>query len=324
MIGRRAFINGTLCLVGTTFSARAQRPPVRIAWLSPTTSTDGTIFFQELLTGLRERGFVDQDTAAIQPFWGEDSPDRVARLVGEVIGSKPDVIVAQGSAALAVKQAKPDIPVVFGYSGDPVQAGLVDSFARPGGKMTGISYLTLQLVGKRMELLKEVLPQAKHVAVLANPQHPGDRAERKASEDGAAAVGLQIKYFEARTIPQQMEALAAIEKAGVDAAMMFPVQNIISNRRAIAEWAIRTKTPTVSGWAQFAEGGNLMSYGPNLLAATRRLAAFAEAILKGTSPAELPVERPTRVELVVNLKAARALGISIPPSVLIRADNVIE
>lgn len=190
--------------------------------------------------------------------------------------------------------------------------------------MTGISYMTLELVGKRMELLREVLPKAKHVAVIANHQHPGDERERQASELAAKAVGLEITYFEAARTAQQVEALAKIEGASMDAVMLFPIQSVIANRRLIAEWSMKTRIPTMSGWAQFAEGGNLMSYGPNLLSANRRLAAFVDSILKGANPADLPVELPTRVEFAINMKAARALGVAIPPSVLIRADKVIE
>jgi putative ABC transport system substrate-binding protein len=324
MVSRRALLAAAASTIGLAFPVWAQRAPARIIWLSPTSEADSTIFYQELLTGLREQGLVDKQNVTIQPFWDVSSPQRAASVLADMGASKPNVIVTQGSTSLAVKPVAADIPIVFGYSGDPVQAGLVETIARPGRSATGVSYLTLELVGKRMELLKEVLPKAKHVAVVASPQHPGDQSERNASETAARALGLDVTFYEARTIPQQMEALAKIETSGADAVMLFPVQNIISNRHAIAEWSAKTKIPTISGWAQFAEGGNLMSYGPNLLAANRRLAAFVDNILKGSNPAELPVELPTRVELAINMKTARNLGVTIPPSVLIRADKLIE
>ena len=175
-----------------------------------------------------------------------------------------------------------------------------------------------------MELLREILPRAKRLAVLANPQHAGDQAERRASQAAAATLGLSIEYFEARNGAQLPDALAAIERSRSDAVMMFPLQFIISHRELIAEWAIRNRTPAISGWAQFAEGGNLMTYGPNLLDTYRRLASYVDRIVKGARPADLPVELPTRIELVVNLKAAKALGVPVPQSILLRADRVIE
>jgi putative ABC transport system substrate-binding protein len=219
-----------------------------------------------------------------------------------------------------MRRATTTIPVVFGYSGDPVEAGLVESLSRPGGNMTGISYLALDLVGKRIELVREVLPGAKRIAIVAQPQHPGDQGERRASQAAATALGLSLEYFESRNTAQLMDALAAIEKSRSDAV----VQNIILNRERIAAWALKSRIPAVSGWAQFAEGGNLMSYGPNLREASRRLAFYVDKILKGAKPAEIPVELPTRVELVVNLKAAKALGVTVPQTVLLRADQVIE
>jgi putative ABC transport system substrate-binding protein len=172
--------------------------------------------------------------------------------------------------------------------------------------------------------VKELLPGAKRIAVIAQPQHPGDRGERQASQRAATALGLELEYFESRNTGQLMDALAAIERTRSDAVVMFPVQNVILNRERIAAWAIKNRLPAVSGWAQFAEGGNLMSYGPNLREASRRLAVYVDRILKGTKPADIPVELPTHVELVINLRTAKALGLTIPQSVLLRAQRVIE
>ena len=184
--------------------------------------------------------------------------------------------------------------------------------------------MTMELVGKRMQLLKEMLPRARRVAVIAFPQHAGDQNERRVSEAAAATLGMTLEYFEARNSDEIATALAQIEKSRNEAVMMFPVQNVIAGRERIAQWSIRNRIPTISGWAQFAEGGNLMSYGPNLRAATNRLAYFVDRILKGAKPADLPVEQPVRVEFVVNARTAKALGITIPPVVLLRADRVIE
>lgn len=304
--------------------ATAQSSQFRVSWMSPTRVADGSPFLDELRRGLRELGYVEGRNLLLEAFWGEDSGERIDKLVAEVVASRPHVIVAQGGTAVAMRRATTTIPVVFGYSGDPVEAGLVDSLARPGRNLTGISYLALELVGKRIELIKEVLPGLKRVAVVANPQHPGDQAERRASQAAATALGLSLAYFEARNLAQLDEALTAIEKSGSEALVMFPVQNVIRNRERIAAWAVKNRLPVISGWAQFAEGGNLMSYGPNLRELSRRLAVYVDKILKGAKPADIPVELPTRVELVVNLKAAKALGVTVPPTVLVRADQVIE
>ena len=310
--------------LAAAFPAVAQPTRSRIAWTSPTKAADGSLFLEELRRGLRELGYVEGRNIVIEAQWGEDSPERIAAMVAKVVASRPDVIVAQGATAPPMRRATATIPVVFGYSGDPVAAGLVQSLSRPGGNLTGISFLALDLVGKRIELVREVLPGAKRIAVVAQPQHPGDEGERRASQAAASALGLVIEYYESRNSAQLMEALAAIEKSGSDAVVMFPVQNIILNRERIAAWALKHRVPAVSGWAQFAEGGNLMSYGPNLREASRRLAFYVDRILTGARPADLPVELPTQVELVVNLRAARALGVTVPQAVLLRAHRVIE
>ena len=302
--------------------AGAQSPP-RVVWVSPTASGEGGPFFEELRRGLRELGYVEGRSLKIEAAWSDSAPQR-AKLVAEVVAAAPAILVTQGSMGPLASKATATIPVVFGYSGDPVEAGMVDSLPRPGRNLTGISYLTLELVGKRMELLKEFLPKAKRIAVVASPDHPGDSAERRSSQAAAARLGIDIHYFELGRGRSVADILAAIENTGSDAAMFFPTQTVIANRALIAEWSLKRKIPTISGWAQFADGGNLLSYGPNLADASRRLAYYVDRILKGAKPGDLPVELPSRVELVVNQKAAQALGVSVPPSVRVRADRIIE
>jgi len=322
---RRKFLHalGAGALAGA-LPAAAQRAPFRIAWVSPTRASEASPFLDALRRGLQELGYVEGRNLVIEVRWGDDAAATMEQRTTQLVALRPDVIVTQGASAVAVHRLTATIPVVFGYSGDPVEAGFVESLARPGRNLTGISFLTLELVGKRVELLKEALPHVKRLAVVANPQHAGDQAERRASQTAAAVLGLALEYFEARNAAQLDDALAAIEKSRSDAVMLFPVALIISHRERIAAWAIKHRLPTISGWAQFAEGGNLMSYGPNLLESYRRLAAYVDRILKGAKPSDLPVELPTRVELVLNLKAARALGVTVPPTVLLRADRVIE
>jgi len=310
--------------LAASLRASAQSQQVRIGWLSNTHAGDANVFLDALRSGLRDHGYVEGRNLTIDARWGDDSDARSEQSARELIASRPRAIVAQGPAARTLQKHTTEIPIVFGFSGDPVEAGLAKSFAHPGGNLTGVTFLTLDLVGKRVELLKEMLPGAKRLAVVANPAHPGDTAERRVSEKAASSLGLAIEYFEARNGAQLLNALPAIEKSRSDAVMLFPLQFVISNRERIAQWAVNARIPAISGWAQFAEGGNLMTYGPNLVEIYKRLAWFADRIIKGAKPAELPVELPTRVEFVVNRKAATALGVAVPRSVLARANKVIE
>lgn len=322
---RRSLLKSLACgALAAALPASAQAKPLRVAWVSFTRASDGAVFIDELRGGLRSFGYVEGNNLVLDAYWADDSQQRLPEVVARMLASSPQIVVAQGIAVPALKAANPTVPVVFGFSGDPVEAGLVQTFARPGGNMTGISYLTLELVGKRLEMLREVIPGLKRVAILAAPQHPGDKAEREASATAAAALGIATTYFEAQSTAELDAAMAAMEKSGCEAVVMFPVQYVITHRERIAAWAIRTRLPTMSGWAQFADGGNLMSYGPNLRDCSARMAFFVDRIAKGTRPADIPVELPTRVEFVLNLKAAKALGVAIPPATVLRADRVIS
>ena len=263
--------------------AAAQPGPARVAWMSSTHASDGQLFFESFHEGLRERGRIEGRDLLLEQRWAEDRRDRGDALVQDVLAWRPDVIVTQGWIAQPVQRATTSVPTVFGYSGDPVQAGFVASLGRPGGNMTGVTFMTFDLVGKRVEMLTEMLPRAKRIAVIANSQHPGDATERRVSHAAADARGLALSYFEVRNREELVAALGAV-----------------------------------------AEGGNLLSYGPSLSAAFRSLAGPVERILKGTRPADIPVEQPTRFELVINMKAARALRLKLPQAFLLRADRLIE
>jgi len=325
VVSRRQFLlSAGSTIVATSAQVLAQGIPSRVVWVSPTPAADGSPFLDELRRGLRELNYVEGKNLVLEPYWGDNTPARLDKIMADAVASAPRIIVAQGGAALVAKKATASIPVVFGYSGDPVEAGLVESFARPRGNMTGSTYPALELVGKRIELMKEAIPSVKRIAVVANPSHAGDSSERRASQAAASKLGLTLEYYEVSNAAQLTEALAAIEKKRSDAVMMFPVQNIINNRERIAAWSVKNRIPAISGWAQFADGGNLMSYGPNLREASRRLAFYVDRILKGSRPTDLPVELPTQVEFIINLKMAKAIGINVPPSLLVRADRVIE
>ena len=231
--------------------ALAQPTPRRLAWLSSTDAADGAIFIDEFRRGLRERGWIEARNLVIQARWLDGRRDRIEPVIDELLAWKPDVIATQGAAARFVRLATETIPVVFG-SGDPVEAGLVASLARPGRNMTGISFMTTDLVGKRIELLKELAPKARRIAVVADPQHAGHSIERSVAEAAARSQGLEFAYHECRDRAELFATLAAIERAGSELVLFFPVALVIAERIAIAQWSLRHRIPTVSGWAQFA------------------------------------------------------------------------
>jgi len=325
MSGRREFLAATAAGAMTAaWPCIAQSTGWRIAWLAPGTREEGQPLLDALRLGLRELGYSEGRNLVIDAYWGDHSNARAAALAGEIVASQPQVIVTLGPTAVPASRASTTIPIVFAFSGDPIQAGFVKSFAQPGGNLTGISFLALELVGKRIELLKAMMPGLKRIAIVANAQHPGDQAERRASEEVAKAMGLEVEYFEAAGIAQLNGVLEAIPKTRCEAVVMFPIQSIISNSGRIAAWSLQHRIPAVSGWAQFAEQGNLMSYGARVRETFQRLATYVDRILKGAKPGELAVELPLHIELVLNLKTARVLGIVVPQSVILRADKVIE
>ncbi len=214
--------------------------------------------------------------------------------------------------------------MVFGFSGDPVQAGLVGGLARPGGNMTGVTFLATELVGKRLALLKEAAPAISRVAVMGASGHPGERSEWRAWEDTGRALGVSLQLFELKNAADLDAALTAVANGNMDAIHAFPDGVTAASRVRIAEFALSHHLPSVFGWKAYVEAGGLMSYGPNLENSWRQIAGFVSKILKGSRPADLPVEQPTRFELIVNLKTARALGLTMPPILLAGADEVIE
>jgi putative ABC transport system substrate-binding protein len=305
--------------------AGAQQARVlRIGWLSNSVAANSP-FFDAFRGGMRDLGYVEGRDLIIDARWGEGSAERTEQLAVELVRSKPDVIVtAGGPATHPLIRAGAAMPVVFGYSGDPVEGKVVDSLARPGRNFTGVTFLSFDLVGKRLELLKEVIPGLKRIAILANPQHAGEQGELRASQAAAKVLGLAVDYYPVRNDAECDDAVAAILKSHSEALDVFPDALLMRYSEKIAAFAAKNHIPAISGWAQFAERGNLMTYGPNLRDSYRRLATYVDKIVKGAKPADLPVELPTTVEFVVNLKSAKALGITIPKSLLLRANRVIE
>lgn len=323
MISRRELLValGTGAL-GTPRYAFAQQP-ARVGWIS-LDRAEGSPFFEAFRSGLHDLGWVEGRNLAIEARWAAGSRERLDLLAAELVASKPHVIVTQGGALQPFRRIGATIPIVFGFSGDPILAGFVESLARPGRNATGVSFLALELVGKRVELLKDMIPKLVRIAILASPEHPGEQAELRASEAAAKTLGLALEYFPVRTEPELELAFAAIPRSRSEAAVVFPDALTLRTRERIARFGLEQRMPIVSGWAQFAESGSLMTYGPNLRVSYRRLATYVDRILKGARPADLPVELPTTVELVVNMRTAAALGIKIPQPVLARSDQVIE
>jgi putative ABC transport system substrate-binding protein len=321
---RRRFIGAAGVLLAASVGWAQRRTQPRVAWIAQSPAKDAGLFLDAFRGGLRDLGYREGQNLTFDAYWGDDSFAVLNERASALVASKPDVIVTQGIAVYQVRRRTATIPIVFGFSGDPVEAGMVKTLARPGGNLTGVSFLTVELVGKRVELVRELLPNAKRLAVVAFPQHPGNQIEKRATDTAARAVGLTVQYFDVHGAPQLADALAKIAVGRTDALMLFPVQSVISQRERIAAWAVKNQIPTISGWSQFADAGNLMTYGPNLVVTYRRLAEYVDRILRGASPTELPVKYPARVELVVNARAAAALGVKIPPSVLLRADRIIE
>lgn len=295
----------------------------RVAWLGIGTPGTASSYLEGLRAGLSESGWVEGRNLTLSLYWatGFEDMEGVARTL---VASKPDAIVTQELMVYAVKPLNPQCPVIFGFSGDPVTGKLVDGLARPGGNFTGMSYLALDLVGKRVELLKDWLPDLRRIAILARPQHPGEDKERQASQAAAEKVGLAISYHPFRDAPELDGVLRSVVQDRCDAIVVFPDTSMFKMVERISSFAIDAKLPTVSGWGRFAEKGLLLTYGPNLHELYRSLGRYVDRVLRGTKPSELPVELPTKFELVVNLKTAKALGLTVPRALLATADQMVE
>jgi ABC-type uncharacterized transport system substrate-binding protein len=324
---RRSFCR-SLAIVPLAFAARASAQaaqPLRVAWASTESASSKSPYLEAFRSGMRELGYSEGKNLVIDPWWGEGTEANLAQQIGSIVRSKPDVIVAQGGLALRpLLAARLDLPIVYGVSMEPVEGGIAQSFAHPGGNATGMSFFALDLVPKRMQIMKEALPAMKRIAVLADPQHPGQHQEFAAAQAAAASLGLQVQYFPVHSAAELESSLAEIARGRFDAILAFADGFTQSYAGRIAEFSLQQRIPAVDGWSPFARVGNFMIYGPVLEECYRRLAVYVDKIRRGARPGDLPIELPTKVELVINLKTAKALGIAIPPALLVRADEVIQ
>jgi len=324
---RRAFVYGlTLGTLAAPLAVEALQTGkmYRIGFLfygAPGPSAEVDAFRQ----GLRELGYIEGQNVTIEYRFASGQVGRLPELAAELVRLKPDVIVTPGTpASLAAKQATGTIPIVFAGVADAVGAGLVANFARPGGNITGLTSISAELGGKRLELLKQVAPKASRVAVLYNPADRANVLVLKDLQGSAPALGLTLQPFEVREPGEFERAFVAMTRKRAQA--LFGATGVLTteHRQAIVDLAAKSRIPAMWGDREFVDAGGLMSYAGNFYGQVRRAATYVDKILKGAKPGDLPVQQPTTFELVINLKTAKALGLTIPPSILARADEVIE
>jgi putative ABC transport system substrate-binding protein len=299
----------------------------RVGFMHPAVPQNNTSpFLEAFRQGLRELGYVEGKNIQLEVRWGEGKLERLPALAAELVRLKVDVIVAASSpSVLAAKEATRTIPIVMPFSSDPVGDGLVASLARPGGNITGLSVMSPEVGAKRLQLLKEVLPKpSRAVGVLWNPSYTGMVARFRDAQRNAPAAGVEVRSLEVRDTRELEAALTAMTRQHTDALILLADPLTMSQRLRIVEFAAQARLPAMYEVSEFADAGGLMSYGHNPGEMCRRAAAYVDKILKGAKPGDLPIEQPTRFELVINLKTAKALGITVPQTVLLRADRLIE
>ncbi|HEV2056382.1 MAG TPA: ABC transporter substrate-binding protein [Methylomirabilota bacterium] len=314
-------------LLAVPLAAEAQAPAKvpRIGFLSARPPTDNPYFIESFRQGLRELGYVEGQNIAIEYRFAEGRPERLPALAAELVRLKVDVLVTAGPPAPeAAKQATGTIPIVFAVAADPVAVGLVASLARPGGNITGLASISPDLIGKQLELLKEVVPNISRVAVLQNPSNDSHPHTLRQAEGAARGLGVQLHIVQVRTPPEIDAAFAAMRSQRAGGVLVLRDPLFLTQRTQIAALAAKSRLPAVYGFREEAEAGGLMAYGASVPLMYRRAATYVDKILKGAKPADLPVEQPTKFELVINLKTAKALGLTIPQSLLLRADEVIH
>jgi putative tryptophan/tyrosine transport system substrate-binding protein len=321
-----------LCSVGATlfalcFSAQAQQSGkvARIGFLSPVSPSDTAHWHQAFRQGLRDLGWVEGKNISIEYRYAEGRADRLPDLAADLVRLNLDVIVvSSGTDALAAKNATRAVPIVMASAGDPVAIGLVESLARPGGNISGLSQIAPELAGKRLELLKEIVPKLSRVAVLWNPQGRTSTVGWKEIQLPARELRVQLHSLEVRSANDFDKTFEDATRARAGALVIMPDPLFVTNLKRIADFAATSRLPSIFHLTEFVDSGGLVAYGPDRSDMFRRAATYVDKILKGAKPADLPVEQPMKFELVINLKTAKQIGLTIPPNVLARADKVIR
>jgi putative ABC transport system substrate-binding protein len=323
---RRPFLSLTLAMttLPRCVAAQSAAKTARIGWLTAQREASLTPFLAAMRAGFVALGYTEGRNLLIQYRYGDDSLERVPELAAELVRLPVDLIMAQGVAVPMIAKLGLPVPVVYVFSGDPVSAGLADNLARPRANATGQTFMAAELNGKRLELIREIIPGLRRVAIVANPEHPGEHLERDYTREYGRRLGLRTDYFQTRTQDELNNAFTAMAKDPPQAISLFADGFAIQYRQSVIDFGFSHRVPVVSGWPVFARSGALLTYGPNLEASYRRMAYFVDRILKGARPSDLPIEQPTKFEFVVNRRTAKALGLEVPPSILLLADEVIE
>jgi putative tryptophan/tyrosine transport system substrate-binding protein len=324
---RRVILAATAAAALSPAMVRAQQKamPV-IGWLSGSSPGSSAPQMAAFRQGLGETGYVEGQNVTIEARWAENHDDQLPALAADLVNRKVDVITASGgpTPARVSKSSTSTIPIVFAIGGDPVATGLVASMARPGGNLTGVSYLVVELNPKRLDLLSQLVPQAGSIAVLVNPGNPNTAGVIREMQETARLDRAALRVLPASSEREIDAAFASLVQGHAGALVVQADPFFTSRREYLVALAARHAVPAIYSWRDFVTAGGLASYGPNLATVYRQLGIYTGKILKGAKPADLPVEQPTRLELVINMKTAKALGLTIPPSILARADEVIE
>jgi putative ABC transport system substrate-binding protein len=325
---QRRTVLGNACALALTrhvVCARAADKVLRLGWVTAQEPASLTPMVAGLRASLARLGYVEGSNVSIEFRYGDGSVQSVPEQVAELQRKPIDILLVQGGPAVNVVSTLPvTVPVAYVFSGDPVSAGFARSLAHPDSNMTGLTLLAAEMNGKLLEILREMVPSVRDVAIVANPEHPGSHIERDYTDGAARQLGLRTEYFPARTRDELASSLEAMAASPARALSIFSDSFAVANRRQILDFAIARKMPVMSGWPVFADSGALCTYGPRLVDSYARLASYVDRIAKGAKPADLPVERPTTFELVLNLKTANAIGLKLPQSLLVRADRLIS
>jgi putative ABC transport system substrate-binding protein len=317
-----------LCLALAAFAIAppwrlARAAARRVGFVSGGSADEAASFLAEVRGDLARRGYSEPESIAFELRYADGDFSRLAGFVAELERGQVAVIVTHGVATTPVVEAPRTVPVVYEFSADPTSSGIAADLAHPLLNATGVTLMMAELNGKRIELLKQIVPTMRHLGVLANALHPGQELERAAVEEKARQLGLRASAYTTRSEAELDAALAALAAASPEALLVLSDGFVVTHRRKILDFALARRLPVISGWAVMAESGALCTYGPRLTDSYARVGYFVDRILKGAAPSALPIEQPTVIELVINLRASRQLGVQVPQTVLARADRVI-